>query len=200
MKALSALLVASVAVGQVQVTISPQQSPYALPRPLRLYSWQACTSETRVRTIAAGQIRQIFEAGGGIFTDPALLPLMVDNYVKSSAAGRMLSILGYGATALAIGSSGVAAYKAQFPGVGNAQTWSYIAIGGGILGAGIPLVQSKLQGNVAAEQATITAGVKAALMLDMSELSTIPAGGCSSNVHRLFIGSGVTSVVKGVLP
>ena len=187
------------AYGQITVTISPQPSPYTLPPPLHLYAWTACTVEPRVRAVSAGQIRQVFESNNGIFIDPSLLPSMVDKYVARSIPGLLLTLTGYAAAMDAPISSGIAAFKSQYPNIGNAKTWSYVAVVEGAAGFVIPFVQKKLESSVMAEQTAITTSVKAALMLDMGELSTVPAGGCSSNVHRMFIGSGVQGV-KGVLP
>jgi hypothetical protein len=153
-----------------------------------------------VRVISPGQIAQAFEGAGGKFQDPALVPLMVTQYVQRSLSGRLLTVIQYAATAGAGVSAGIAGAKSTLPGLGSTKTWTYAAMGQAALGVAIPLAQKTLQGDVASQKATITAGVKAAL-IDMGDLPyTVPAGGCAAVAHRLFIGSGVTGAVKAVLP
>ncbi len=186
--------------GQITVTISPQPSPYTLPPPDKLYAWIACNNGQRVRAVSAGQIRQLFEVSHGVFIDPALLPAMVDRYVERSLPAKLLTLAGYAAAIDAPASSALSAYKSQYPNSGNATTWGYVAVAEGVVGFIVPYSQNKLQAAVTAERATITTSVKAALMLDMGEVSTISVGGCSNNVHRMFVGSGVDAPVKVVLP
>lgn len=181
------------------VTISPQTSPYALPKGDNLYSAVACAdTSTRVRAISAGQIRQIAEGAGIAFVDPALLPPMITRYVGRSIKGRLLTFMKDVSSPAAAASGTVAAVKTQLPNVGNAATWAYIAVGSSVIAVLIPMAQSKLQSDVQATQATITNGVAAALITDMAVVYTVPVGGCSRSV--MFLGTGADAIVRVVLP
>ena len=182
----------------IKVTISSQPSPYTLPHGENLYSAIACAStSTRVRTISAGQIRQVAEGAGIAFVDPALLPPMITRYVSKSLKGKLLSLVNSTAPAAAAGSATVAAVKTQFPG-GNAQTWAYVAMGASGLALVVPMLQKSLQNDVTAQQATITNGVAAALIVDMGSVYTVPVGGCSRSV--MFLGAGPDEIVRVMLP
>ena len=177
-----------------RLTISQQQSPYKLPSPLQLYSAQLCSDA--LRAVSAGRIRQAFEDAGGSFTDPALLPGMVSAYVAHTLAGRLLAVLSYSSTGGSIASAAIAANKAGNLNVGNAKVWAEAATALGALGAAVPIMQKTLQGDVAAQQASITNGVKAALITDMTQIFTVPAGGCAAS--KMFIGSGITGLKVGL--
>jgi hypothetical protein len=180
------------------VTISPQQSPYKLPSGLRLYSAVACaTAGTRARAISAGYIRQVAEGAGIAFQDPATLPPMISTYVAHTWQGRLLGVLSYSSTGGSIASAAIAANKAGNLNVGNARVWAEAATALGALGAAVPIVQKTLQSSTQAQQASITNGVKAALMSDMSAVYEVPLGGCSRSV--MFLGAGAVGVTKVVV-
>jgi ribosomal protein L12E/L44/L45/RPP1/RPP2 len=182
----------------IRVTISSQPSPYALSRGENLYSALACAStSTRVRTISAGQIRQVAEGAGIAFIDPALLPPMITRYVGRSLKGKLLSLANSVAPAAAAGSATVAAVKTQLPN-GNAQTWAYVAMGASGLALVVPMIQKSLQNDVTAQQASITSGVNAAAITDMGSVYTVPVAGCSKSV--MFLGVGGAGIFSVVLP
>jgi hypothetical protein len=104
---------------------------------------------------------------------------------------------GYFFTGNSLASSGIAAYKSQFPNSGNARTWSLIAIGEGIIGAGIPMIQNQLKSDTQSQQTTITNGVNAKLITNMETMYTVPLGSCSQSV--MFIGAGGKGIVKGTI-
>jgi hypothetical protein len=183
----------------MRLTISQQTSPYTLSKGMLLYSAQICTdpSETRTRTFAAGRIRQAFEDAGGSFVDSALFPPMITAYVSRSIKGRLLGVVSYVSTGGSVASAAVTAYKAAQPNIGNARTWADVATVLGALGAGIPIAQQMLRSDVANQQATITTGVRGALITDMTAIFSVPAGGgCYRSI--MFLGSGITSA-KAVL-
>jgi hypothetical protein len=181
------------------VTISYQHSPYKLSKGLNLYSAETCPSSniTRIRVVSAGQIRQIAEANGISFQDPALLPPMISKYVAHTWQGRVLTGISLSSTGISIGGASLAAFKTSQPNISNAHTWDEVAVGTAVLGAAIPLLQKALQADVSSQQATITNGVQAALITNMGTMYTVPLGGCSQSV--MFIGVGGTGVVKGTL-
>jgi hypothetical protein len=185
---------------QILVTISPQQAPFPLSPGLQLFSAVGCSAatESRNRTVTAAQIRQIAEAGGVSFQDPALNSPVITGAVARSPHSRVLNALQYFADGLAVGGAVVTAFKSSQPNVGNAKTWGIITAGGGSLATGIPIAESIAQSKVASV-ATITNGVAAALMADMTALYTVPAGGgCMKSV--MFFGFGATGVKSGTLP
>jgi hypothetical protein len=181
------------------ITISYQTSPYTLPKGLNLYSAETCPSSNtqRIRVISAGQIRQIAEANGISFTDPALLPSMISTYVAHTFQGRLLTGISLLATGTSLGGASLTALKTSQPNIGNAHTWAEISVVSGALGAGIPMIQKSLQSTVSAEQATITNGVNKALITNMETMYTVPLGGCSGSV--MFIGAGGKGIVRGVI-
>lgn len=189
---------AQTAPAPLRLTISPQKSPYALPDDLKLYSAELCSDLTVSRAVPAGRIRQAFEDAGGQFVDPALLPLMINRYVAHSVKGILLSGTGYTMAIVSIGGAGIAAYKSAQPKIGNAATWDKVSVATGTIGVVIPLARNALQSDVAAQRASITNGVQAALITDMQTIYTVPAEGCMKSV--MFIGGGLSTVIKAVLP
>lgn len=185
----------------MRLTISQQTSPYALPRGMNLYSAGICTdpTETRTRSFAAGRIKQAWEldSESNHFTDPGLLPPMIAAYVKRTLTGRLLTVTTYLGDGLAGAGATVAAVKTNQPSIGNAHTWDLIATAGAALGIIIPMTQKTLQSDVTAQQAQITTGVKAELVMSTAQIFSVPAfGGCYS---IMFTGSGnakMTGVIQ----
>jgi hypothetical protein len=192
--ALLMLCCASVARSQVSLTYSTQKSPTPLPKGLALVSITACSSSTRVVSAA-----QIFAASPWAFQDPSLYPGLMTKAASRTPASIALTASKYTATGISIGT-GVESYlKSQDTNTSNASTYEKISIIGGVLGVALAIAQPVIQGDVNAQQATITAGVQAALMTE-ADLYSIPPGGCANNPHRMFYATGATGTTKGVIP
>lgn len=175
-------------------------SPYRLPNGINLYEWHACSdTSSRVRAISATRLQHAFEDQGGTFIPTILIPAYVSDYVQRSWKSRMLSLTKWTLNLNSVGSAAIAAYKTQFPNSGNSKTWALVSVGEGVAGLLITFAEKQLAGDVASSQATITAGVKAALITDMTENFIVPIGGCTSAAHTMFLGRGPESV-KGVIP
>lgn len=181
---------------QVSVTISQQPSPFPL-KGVNLYSADVCAAptETRVRTISAGQIRQVAEGANISFQDPSLNSATITRASSRTVGGILMSTTKYLAGGIAVSAATISAFKAQTPGVGNTRTYAIIAGGAGAVTVGIPLAQSQLQSSAAA-MATITNGVQAALIGDMTSLYAVPVGGCAKSVMFFGVGA-IAAPVKG---
>lgn len=183
---------------QIIVTVSPQPSPFPLFPDTSLYSAESCAApaSTVSRAISAAQIRQVAESLGITFQDPALNSTVLDK--GTSTIQRLLTASKWVSAGIAISAAAVSAFKAAQPNVGNSKTWGIVSAGSGSLAAGIPIFQTTLQATEVAT-ASMTTGVAAALISDMTSLYQIPAQGCSKSV--MFFGSKSTGKpLKGVIP
>jgi hypothetical protein len=106
----------------------------------------------------------------------------------------------WSAVGISVAAGTVTYIKSQATQIGNAKDWAIGSVGTGALGAGIGILQPILQADVNTQAVSITSGVQAALISDMTNLYSVPAGGCMKSV--MFFGAGPTilSVVKGTIP
>jgi len=181
---------------KVIVTISPQQSPFPLPKGLTLYSAEMCGSVARV--VDAAQVRQVAENAGISFQDPALNASVLTGASSKTPSSRVLSVIKWASVGMSVGGGVITFLKSQQPQIGNASTWAEITTGTGALGAGLGILQPIIQSDANTQAVSITTGVQAALISDMTALYSVPANGCAKSV--MFFGSGgVSKPAVGVI-
>src|SRR5271166_3831744 len=86
---------------QSSLSVSPQQSPFPLPRGIALYSGTVCGTTARV--VSAGQIRQAIEAAGLSVQDPALNTGTLGHV--STPLNRLLNVTKYLAAGASVSSA-----------------------------------------------------------------------------------------------
>ncbi len=182
-------LLAGFCSAQVIVTISPQASPFPLPSGLALYSAAACSAstETRNRTVSAGQIRQVAESLGIGVQDPSLNASLLGTAESKTRSAKVVKVAGMLTLGFGIAGGAITVLKTQTTThIGNAQTWADASVISGAIGAAIAIATPFVQQQASAA-AGLTSGVAAALISDLTELYSVPQGGCMKGL--MFFGS-----------
>jgi hypothetical protein len=183
----------------VIVSTSVQQSPTPLPKGLQLVAITICSAAPRPM-VTAPQIFNALQQVGIGYQAPSLYPGLISRSVSRTPVSLLLSTVKYTATGVSIGSGIEGFLKSQDANVSNSATYQKISIIAGVAGVTMAIVQPVLQGDVNTQQATITAGVQAALMTEADNYSIAAGIPCATNPHLMLYAAGAVGAQKAVIP